>query len=199
MTATVQTQALGLATQPPVLPSESPARYEAFRAAVLDRFAPKAPEDIATVVEYIDVTWRLRRIPAQEAELIALEIQRIHDDPALNQLVPTLTPTALEALALERLFNGKALLNLHRLENNLNRRLARMQPNLDFLAERANEREYLRRQTQASSSNAKPALKLVALKNGHPLRNDLCPCGSGLKYKRCCDAHLTETKHPEAA
>jgi hypothetical protein len=141
----------GLTAKSPVLPSEMPAQFEAFRAAVLDRFAPQAPEDVASVLEYIDATWRLRRIALHEAELITLEIKRMQDDPALAQLLPTLTATASEALAVERLFASKALVNLHRLEDRLSRRLARVKPIIDFLGERANEREYLRRQAEAQA------------------------------------------------
>lgn len=185
----------GLTSKCPVLPSEMPAQFEAFRAAVLDRFVPQAPEDVATVLDYVDATWRLRRIALHEAELITLEVKRLQDDPAVAQLLPTLTPTASEALAVERLFASKALVNLHRLEDRLTRRLARIQPLLDFLAERANEREYVRRQL---ASETPP--KLAIVKNELPAaidagRNDLCPCGSTLKFKRCC----IDKPLPEAA
>ena len=176
----------GLTSKSPVLPSELPAQFEAFRATVLDRFSPKAPEDVATVLDYIDCTWRLRRIAVLEAELITIEIKRLADDPQLAQLLPNLTVNALEALAIERLFASKALVNLHRLEDRLSRRLARIQPPLDFLADRANEREYTRRQT--ASTAAKLHIISKNEKNELPLagRNDFCPCGSGLKFKRCC-------------
>jgi hypothetical protein len=192
----------GLAAQSPVLPSEIPAQFEAFRAAVLDRFAPQAPEDVAAVLDYIDVTWRLRRIALLEADMIAIEIKRLQDDPAVAQLLPTLTATALEALAVERLFASKALVNLHRMEDRLTRRLKLIQPLLNFLAERANEREYLRRQAEAGANRTATPIEqtqpaadtnVVSIDTG---RNDFCPCGSGLKFKLCC---LDKPLFPEAA
>lgn len=195
----------GLTARSPVLPSESPAQFEAFRAAILDRFSPQAPEDIAAILDYVDVTWRLRRIAILEAEMIALEIQRMQDDPAIARLLPTLTPNASEALAVERLFASRALVNLHRMEDRLTRRLKINQPLFDFLAERANEREYLRRQAEAQAANQTTS-KLALVKNELPIgvpvtnddagRNDLCPCGSGLKWKRCC---IAKSPLPEAA
>lgn len=188
-------RATGLPANIPVLPSEPPAQFEAFRAAVLDRFSPQAPEDVAAVLDYIDATWRLRRIALHEAELITLEIRRMQDDPALAQILPTLTPTAAEALAVERLFASKALVNLHRLEERLNRRLARVKPILDFLAERANEREFLRRQSSAQT-NPQNNFSTTVRKIIDISRNQLCPCGSGLKFKRCC---ISTPPTPETA
>jgi hypothetical protein len=178
----------GLAAQSPVLPSEIPAQFEAFRAAVLDRFAPQAPEDVAAVLDYIDVTWRLRRIALLEADMIAIEIKRLQDDPAVAQLLPTLTATALEALAVERLFASKALVNLHRMEDRLTRRLKLIQPLLNFLAEGANRTATPIEQTQPAADT-----NVVSIDTG---RNDFCPCGSGLKFKLCC---LDKPLFPEAA
>src|SRR5947208_9158948 len=42
---------------------------------------------------------------------------------------------------------------------------------------------------------------LRATQSGEPGRNDPCPCGSGLKYKRCCagkDAAIAALPRPEA-
>lgn len=187
ISAGTRTPALhALTHESPVLPSEMPEQFEAFRAAVLDRFAPQAPEDVAAVLDYIDATWRLRRIALHEAELIALEVKRMRDDPTLASILPSLSPTAAEALAVERLFASKALVNLHRLEERLSRRLARVKPILDFLAERANEREFIRRQASAPTDVNANKIHSTVRKVIDISRNRICPCGSGVKFKHCC-------------
>jgi len=48
---------------------------------------------------------------------------------------------------------------------------------------------------RASQQPATPPRLVHRTGGKHPNRNDLCPCGSGKKYKRCC---LRSARHPLA-
>ena len=53
--------------------------------------------------------------------------------------------------------------------------------------ERPIEREQVAKETSASHGHDDNSLKKEPIKNDHKFgRNDLCPCGSGKKYKNCC-------------
>lgn len=53
--------------------------------------------------------------------------------------------------------------------------------------ERPIEREQVAKETSASHGQDDSSLKKEPIKNDHKFgRNDLCPCGSGKKYKNCC-------------
>lgn len=53
--------------------------------------------------------------------------------------------------------------------------------------ERPIEREQVAKETSASHGQDDNSLKKEPIKNDHRFgRNDLCPCGSGKKYKNCC-------------
>ena len=53
--------------------------------------------------------------------------------------------------------------------------------------ERPIEREQVAKETSASHGQDDNSLKKEPIKNDHNFgRNDLCPCGSGKKYKNCC-------------
>ena len=51
---------------------------------------------------------------------------------------------------------------------------------------RAPQRERVAKPTRASHGDSGP--KKPVVKGNKVGRNDPCPCGSGLKYKRCCGA-----------
>ena len=53
--------------------------------------------------------------------------------------------------------------------------------------ERPVEREKVAEKTSASHGEDDKSLKKEPVRNDHKFgRNDLCPCGSGIKYKNCC-------------
>jgi hypothetical protein len=146
----------GLTAKSPLLPSEDPAEYRAFVDAQLRRWNPETPDFHAAVLEFADVSWRLNRAASQEAKLVSLELLRMQierrTDHALDQLlnaIGTHDQETLEALAVNRLFQSRTLVNLHRQENRLERRLRRLREELRhfvYLAgmrRRAQEREAL--------------------------------------------------------
>ncbi len=135
-------------------PSEDPAEYRTFVDSQLRRWNPKSADFRAAVLEFADVSWRLNRAAAQEARLVSLELLRMQierrSDDALDELlnaIGTHDQETLEALALDRLFKSRTLVNLHRQENRLERRLRRLREELKhfvYLAgmrRRAQERE----------------------------------------------------------
>lgn len=125
----------GLTARSPLLPTENEQEFLAVRAAAEQRYAPQTAAETALVAEYVDLHWRLRRIPAHEAKLIALELVRMRTDPAIADLLASLDELALEALALERLMQSHTLTNLHRQEARLTRRIAALKPELNRLLE----------------------------------------------------------------
>jgi hypothetical protein len=153
----------GLTSKSPVLPSEDPQDFANFRAAVLARYAPETPEQIAVVQEYCDLSWRLRRVPSHEASLIAFEIKRMtleaKTDKVLAELLDGLDSSALEAVAFDRLCRSKTLSNLHRQESNLSRRLARLQPQMNVLLEIQHRRQ---QQTQRQPTAPPPIADAVS-------------------------------------
>jgi hypothetical protein len=137
----------GLTAKSPLLPSEDPAEYRAFVDTQLRRWNPDSTDFRAVVLEFADVSWRLNRVASQEARLIALELKRIqldrNTDHALDQLLRAIgehDQETLEALAMDRLFKSRTLVNLHRQEGRLERRLKHLREELKRLAVLANMR-----------------------------------------------------------
>jgi hypothetical protein len=61
----------GLTAQTAVLPSEDPAAYKQHCRQFLDEHQPATPTETHLVQELADTSWRLRRIPLLEADLLA--------------------------------------------------------------------------------------------------------------------------------
>jgi hypothetical protein len=125
----------GLTSVAPLLPSEDPAEFERFQSNLVTQYDPQDCEDTAIVAAYVDTLWRLRRVPVHEAKLIGIELLRMNldasNDRDLKDLMSALDPESKETLALERLSENKTLLNLHRQEARLNRKLKDLKPDLD--------------------------------------------------------------------
>ena len=50
----------------------------------------------------------------------------------------------------------------------------------------APQREQVAKETKAGTAGDETVKKQPVRKQKKPGRNDPCPCGSGLKYKKCC-------------
>jgi hypothetical protein len=61
----------GLTCRTAVLPSEDPAAYEQHCRQFHDEYRPATPTETAFVEELADTSWRLKRIPFLEADVIA--------------------------------------------------------------------------------------------------------------------------------
>ena len=141
----------GLTSVSPILPSEDSAEFASFQSNLITQYDPQDCEDTAIVASYVDTLWRLRRVPVHEAKLITIELVRMklsaqQDDKPLQTLMSALDPESLETLAVERL--SKTLLNLHRQEARLNRKLKDLKPDLDRIMHQSKLRymEHLKQQ-----------------------------------------------------
>ena len=129
----------GLTAASPVLPTEDPAAYESHRRQFMDEFQPATPTETHLVQELVDTSWRLKRIPLLEANLLARA-----ENPG---------PHA-DALARERMLD---ILDAHRLLANLGlqgQRLSRQfQKTLDTLREiQTDRRERERRELKDAAA-----------------------------------------------
>jgi hypothetical protein len=144
----------GLTSVAPILPSEDPAEFERFQSNLVTQYDPQDCEDTAIVAAYVDTLWRLRRVPVHEAKLIGIELLRMNlaakQDRDLQDLLSALDPESLETLAIERL--SKSLLNLHRQEARLNRKLKDLKPDLDRIMHQSKLR-YLEHVKQQKAQN----------------------------------------------
>jgi hypothetical protein len=146
----------GLTSVSPLLPSEDQAEFDSFQSSIVTQYDPQDAEDTSIVLAYVDTLWRLRRVPVHESRLIGIELLRMKfaakDDRDLSAFMSALDPQSLETLALERLSNSKTLLNLHRQESRLNRKLKDLKPDLERIMHNSKVRyiEYLRQQKAAS-------------------------------------------------
>jgi hypothetical protein len=61
----------GLTGQTVLLPSEDPAAHERHTQEFFDEYRPQGPTEKQLVQELIDTSWRLNRVPALEAEVLA--------------------------------------------------------------------------------------------------------------------------------
>ena len=61
----------GLTARATLLPAEDPTAFQQYRAQFLDEYQPQGPTETQLVQELIDTSWRLNRIPALEADLLA--------------------------------------------------------------------------------------------------------------------------------
>ncbi len=195
----------GLTTQSPVLPTESEQDFLAHRELYRQTYtSPLASWDtLAKVDELASIQWRLRRVPGYEAALLSLEMETIlaeldiQDPSEIN--IDRFEVRHLQALAFKRLVEKRVLTNLYNLESRLTRRAAKLidelmkgeAPRLPQQQQQAPrpQPEPIQKnepisQSAAVAAPAKPAPYVHAeAKVG---RNQPCPCGSGVKFKRCC-------------
>lgn len=204
----------GLTTADPLLPFEDPAEYSLHHQAWTEYYRPRNPVARALVIELADLEWRLRRVPAFEANLLAVECRKLTSgDPDLKPLVKNLqSESEVLAVAFTRLVENKVLPNLLNQEARIARRADKIRRRLESIA-----LEPPRNATMsASQPQSQPQLppepepqppvtseieteEIENWKNEpnpptqQPIRaphkigrNEPCPCRSGLKFKRCC-------------
>jgi len=190
----------GLTCREPVLPGESEDEFKRFVASYVTNFSHN-PELAA---ELAGLNWRLRRIPTFEAQIIQLEVDRILNDPELQEFAAKLPLHTVAALAFTRLIERKVLTNLYSLESRMQRRTDKLFRQLLDQPEGSQQPQPRPRQQQRpvqenvqnepTASEAappppppKPPAAVQEPAVSHKVgRNEPCPCGSSLKYKRCC-------------
>ena len=193
----------GLTTQNPILPGESEEEFLTHRDLYRSTYGPAAsvPDALAKIDELAAIQWRLRRVPGYEAALITLEMETILDELDIQDPAGTdadrFEVRHLRALAFKRLVEKRVLTNLFNQESRLTRRAAKL---VDELLD-------ARCETPATPAPlpAKPVQKIEPISLPQPQqqqpavsakvgRNEPCPCGSGVKYKRCCGNPVATTQ-----
>jgi hypothetical protein len=192
----------GLTAKSPVLPNEDPLAYQAHNAAYLKRYSPTSDDAmdvtwIDSINELSDIRWRLARVPSVEANLIALEVRELTTNPAHAETVAGLELPHIETIAFKRLIESRVLTNLYNQEARLSRRAAKIQQRLEEARDASTRPAAAAPPPPPSPQKSQPERKneptqqpIRVIKTG---RNEPCPCGSGLKYKRCCLIHPAAT------
>jgi len=192
----------GLTARQSVLPHEDLEEYREFVADYTLAYLPTNRLDHALTIELADLRWRLRRVPILETQLLNREILELQDLPENAKY----GPYEIMAMAFARLVNARILTNLFAQEGRLQGRVHRIQKHLEAL-QRMQSRPMpcplpprmlarMERPTVAPQPVEPPeeesAQEMEICKNQpihvplKPGRNEPCPCGSGVKFKRCC-------------
>ncbi|HEX5230014.1 MAG TPA: hypothetical protein VFW44_20015 [Bryobacteraceae bacterium] len=87
----------GLTARTAVLPTEAPEAHQRHIQQFLDEYAPATPTETQLVHQIADTSWRLRRIPLLEADLLA-------QTPDPEALIPALASLSLHSSRLSRQF-----------------------------------------------------------------------------------------------
>jgi hypothetical protein len=191
-------QGLGLfSTQDTVQPHEE-SGYAALSQRLLQELKPVGAMEEMFAMEILRGAWRLRRCAVVESMLSSLTDapREIASDPAGAQIAVERArsqatnavrraTSELRRLQTERLLQS-AVLPAHRRHPGLG--LASLKDLLPLL-DKEEKKNLLERHTAAPepeitnrTQSAAPVLSSVP----QHARNALCPCGRGLKYKRCC-------------
>jgi hypothetical protein len=85
----------GLTAASPVLPTEDRAAFEDHRRRFFDEYKPATPTESQLVLELVDTSWRLNRIPFLESELLS-------QNPNPETLIPQLATLGLHSSRLSR-------------------------------------------------------------------------------------------------
>jgi hypothetical protein len=181
----------GLTARQPVLPNESEEQYRHFIEEHCRKFLAisghRNSEIEELAAELADLRWRVRRAPAFEVKVLDFEINSLLNNPELTE---GLTRNQIEGLAYIRLVERRVLPNLHAQEARLNRHIEKVFTKLLNLLTTPPET------SAAAPASPLPPPPAPEIRKNEPIsqpavsskigRNEPCPCGSNLKYKRCC-------------
>ena len=108
----------GLTARTAVLPSEDPSAYQQHCSQFLDEYQPATPTETHLVGELADTSWRLKRVPILEANLLGQDCSPAReqgDAPSPQSLVPALATLGLHSTRLSRQFE-KTLAQLREIQ-----------------------------------------------------------------------------------
>ena len=165
-----------------LLDNESEERYQAHLAAMLAKYQPIDEDEAGDVVTYCGMFWRARRAMELEAAAVNGKLAELND-PGMKQAFRT-------QLAFSEAYQDCPFFaNLALYETRIQRLCEKARRRLDAMLERHCE--------QGNTTKLAPPTPIrtnepVAAPQNHPqiARGAQCPCGSGVKYKRCCGGPL---------
>jgi len=185
----------GLTSRHALLPFETHTEYDAHCQSYSARFSPRSPIDHELVNELADLRWRLGRVPNFEVELLNAEFLTLSTEPEFQPLIKNLvSDRQIVSLAFMRLIERRVLPNLYNQEARLARRADKLQAQLENRRLEPPPTQPLP-PAEVKEVEEAPPIQEPQIRNwkiepirapAQPGRNELCPCNSGLKFKRCC-------------
>ncbi len=188
-----------------VLPGDDPAEYDALLADLTAEFRPRGLTEERYVREMGDAEWRLRRCRAHQQKLVTAKIEE------LTPLHTGADPITLQALAFEALHTQTGFAQFLRYESKFERQYDRAYNGLIATRDKvkAHNARSLEAQIHAfmnapvpghrepqprtlphepnpAGPDAPAQPRNLPFEPNSVTRSAPCPCGSGLKYKRCC-------------
>lgn len=147
-----------------VLPEDEPL-YHDFCRNFQKELSPQGPFEQTLAAEIIHAAWRLRRCSVVESSMGETQL-----DPMANPAFAHVQQTVDRARA-------QAHRNLHRAATELRRRQT---------ARQARKLLSLKRDAAGAPAAMERTPEPSPAKQTQIARSQPCPCGSGVKYKRCC-------------
>ena len=186
----------GFRSQSILLHGDGPTEYEALLEELTNHFTPDDLTEERQVREMADAEWRLRRVRLYQQARLTCKIQE------LAPLHPGADPITLQALAFDAIHReSSGFAQLLRYETKFERQYnaaynqwSNYQKDQDRIQHRDAETALLTfLAPPRHTPNPEPAPPVLpdepnsdAAPAPETARNAPCPCGSGLKYKRCC-------------
>jgi hypothetical protein len=179
----------GFRSQSVLLPGDDPAEYETLLDELRDHFTPGDLSDDRMVREMADAEWRRRRARRYQQALLTRKIEEF------APLHPHADPLDLQAFALEAVLRESSSYaqflrfetKFERQDSAAYRQWCAYRQDMDRKRHRDFETEFL---DSLRAPRPKPYSAILPDEPNSPApetpRNAPCPCGSGLKYKRCC-------------
>ena len=186
-----------------LLINEDSDAYKRVRQAYLDIFHPENQEEFDAVTHYVSARWRLLRCAELETLMLNTSLREIKPEVEADPRGATVAPEAHTLIAYERCLGSTELFRrLPRMEAELRRNLKDAESHLRrLLKERAQKNQeepdlsaeaLAKADTTPIATHPSPANEGNVKYINEPNRtldlgrNRRCPCGSGLKFKRCC-------------
>jgi hypothetical protein len=195
----------GFRSQSALLPGDDPAEYEALVEELTDHFCAADLTDHRLVREMADAEWRLRRVRRYQQTLLTRKIEE------LAPLHPDTDPIDLQAFAFDALLReSSSYTRFLRYETKFERQYntaynlwCAYRHGLDIKRRRDLETAFFApvftppRQPQPAVLPDEPNPPAGSAPDTP--RNAPCPCGSGLKFKRCCGHNAPAVLHAPVA
>ncbi len=181
----------GFRSQTVVLPGEDSAEFQQLLDEINHHFAPADLTDQRCAQEMAAADWRLARVRRLLHDALTAQIE------TLAEQYPEASPDRLQRLAVEALNESRTSYSTWlRYEAKYQRDYDRAYQALTLHRQRARATDA--RELEAFiyapvPAPADPPRTFEPNSAPHPPRNSPCPCGSGLKFKRCCGPSAAPT------